>query len=62
MGSLLPEGHRATASLHCAGWLTRPEHCVNLMNDTYTEMGAAFLVNDKSRMGIYWVQLFATPG
>ncbi len=44
-----------------AGWIRSPVHCANLMNDAYTEMGAAFSVNATSKMGVYWVQLFGTP-
>ena len=44
-----------------AGWLKSPTHCVNLMNQRFTEMGVAFAVNATSRLGVYWVQLFGTP-
>ena len=40
------------------GWLNSPGHCANIMSPTYTEMGTAFAVNDKSGAGIYWVQVF----
>ncbi|UUZ75655.1 CAP domain-containing protein [Polaromonas sp. P1(28)-13] len=40
------------------GWLNSPGHCANLMSPTYTEMGAAFAVNNQSSAGIYWVQVF----
>jgi uncharacterized protein YkwD len=39
-------------------WLDSPGHCANIMAPTFNEMGAAFAVNSKSSMGIYWVQLF----
>jgi uncharacterized protein YkwD len=35
-------------------WLTSEEHCANLMNSVFTEMGAA-------RVGDYWTQVFAKP-
>ena len=44
-----------------AGWLQSPGHCATLMQDRFTEMGAAFAGDAKSRMGIYWVQSFGTP-
>lgn len=44
-----------------AGWIKSPGHCANLMNGAYTEMGVALSVSAKSRMGVYWVQLFGTP-
>jgi uncharacterized protein YkwD len=44
-----------------AGWIKSPEHCANLMNPAFTEMGAAFAVDPKSEMGVYWTQAFGTP-
>ncbi|MFC5523682.1 CAP domain-containing protein [Polaromonas jejuensis] len=40
------------------GWLNSPGHCANIMSPAYTEMGAAFAVNNKTSAGIYWVQVF----
>jgi uncharacterized protein YkwD len=44
-----------------AGWIKSPEHCANLMNPAFTEMGAAFAVDRASEMGVYWTQAFGTP-
>jgi uncharacterized protein YkwD len=44
-----------------AAWLNSPEHCANLMNPAFTEMGVAFAVEAKSRMGVYWTQTFGRP-
>jgi len=44
-----------------AGWIKSPEHCANLMNPGFTEMGAAFAINSRSEMGVYWTQAFGTP-
>ena len=44
-----------------AGWIKSPPHCANLMTAVYTEMGVAFAVDTKSKMGVYWTQLFGTP-
>ena len=41
-------------------WIKSPSHCANLMNPAYTEMGAAFAVNARSEMGVYWTQVFGT--
>jgi len=30
------------------------------MNPAFTEMGVAFAVNPKSKMGVYWAQEFGT--
>jgi len=40
------------------GWLASPEHCVNIMEPRFTEMGVAFAVNKASTGGIYWAQVF----
>jgi uncharacterized protein YkwD len=44
-----------------AGWIKSPEHCANLMNPAFTEMGVAFAVDPRSEMGVYWAQAFGTP-
>jgi uncharacterized protein YkwD len=44
-----------------ATWIKSPEHCANLMNPAFTEMGAAFAVDSKSEMGVYWTQEFGAP-
>lgn len=45
-----------------AGWIDSPGHCANLMNPAYTQMGAAYAVNQNSENGtLYWTQVFATP-
>ena len=44
-----------------AGWIRSPGHCANLMNPAFTEMGAAFAVDPRSEMGVYWTQAFGAP-
>lgn len=44
-----------------AGWIKSPDHCANLMNPSFTEMGAAVAVNSRSELGIYWTQEFGLP-
>lgn len=43
------------------GWLSSPGHCANLMNPQFREMGAAYAINEKSDLLIYWTQVFGTP-
>lgn len=43
------------------GWLSSPDHCINIMNGGFTEMGAAYAVNPESDTVIYWTQVFGTP-
>jgi uncharacterized protein YkwD len=42
-------------------WLRSPEHCANIMEPRFTEMGLAFAVNSGSEGGIYWAQAFGLP-
>jgi uncharacterized protein YkwD len=43
------------------GWLDSPGHCVNIMGGEFSEMGVAYTVDPKSRAGVYWAQVFASP-
>ncbi|MFM9887362.1 MAG: CAP domain-containing protein [Burkholderiales bacterium] len=43
------------------GWLRSPAHCTNIMEARFTELGVGFAVNERSEMGIYWVQVFGRP-
>lgn len=43
------------------GWLSSPGHCANIMNDKFTEMGAAYANDPKSAAMIYWTQVFGKP-
>jgi uncharacterized protein YkwD len=45
-----------------AGWLDSPGHCANIMNPSFTEMGAAYGIAAEKRSGIvYWTQVFGRP-
>jgi len=39
-------------------WLNSPEHCINIMKDTYSEVGIAVVLNEDSTYGVYWTQNF----
>jgi len=43
-----------------AAWIKSPEHCANLMDPEFTEMGVAFAIDPRSDMGVYWTQAFGT--
>lgn len=43
------------------GWLHSPEHCANLMDPLFREMGVAFAVNPHNNAGVYWAMEFGTP-
>lgn len=44
-----------------AAWVKSPDHCANLMNPAFTEMGVAYAVDSRSDMGVYWTQSFGAP-
>ena len=44
-----------------AGWLASPEHCANIMEPAYTEMGAAYALNPEGEIPIVWTQVFGKP-
>jgi uncharacterized protein YkwD len=43
------------------GWLDSPEHCENIMDPRFAEMGIAEAQGRSVRHGLYWVQLLAQP-
>jgi uncharacterized protein YkwD len=50
-----------TAEGAIAGWLESPGHCLNIMRESYTEMGVAYTRNPAARYRIYWTQVFGAP-
>ncbi|MEO7727876.1 MAG: CAP domain-containing protein [Burkholderiales bacterium] len=60
-GENIAAGTQMQAEDAVAGWIKSPGHCANLMNPGFTEMGAAFAVDRRSDMGIYWAQSFGAP-
>jgi uncharacterized protein YkwD len=43
------------------GWLHSPDHCKNIMDPRFAEMGIGFATGQASRHGLFWVQLLAEP-
>jgi uncharacterized protein YkwD len=43
------------------GWLNSPDHCENIMDPRFAQMGIAYAPGQHSRRGLYWVQLLAAP-
>jgi uncharacterized protein YkwD len=43
------------------GWLASPGHCANLMDPRFTETGIGYVVDARSKSGVYWTQMFAVP-
>jgi uncharacterized protein YkwD len=44
-----------------AGWLESPDHCANLMDPAFSEMGVGFGVNPRDERGVYWALEFGRP-
>jgi len=61
VGENIASGQR-TPEEAVASWLDSPGHCANIMNPTFTEMGAAYVIHPQNRnRTAYWTQLFGTP-
>ena len=43
------------------GWLDSPDHCENIMDPRFAQMGIAVAPGQRSRRGLYWVQLLVAP-
>jgi uncharacterized protein YkwD len=43
------------------GWLASPDHCENIMDPRFSEMGLAYAQGSRQRHGLYWVQLLVQP-
>jgi uncharacterized protein YkwD len=43
------------------GWLHSPDHCENIMDPRFAEMGLAYAAGQSARRGLFWVQLLAAP-
>jgi len=39
-------------------WLRSPEHCANIMNPLFSEIGVSIRIREDSKYGIYWTQSF----
>jgi uncharacterized protein YkwD len=61
VGENIASGQRSAAEA-VQSWLDSPGHCTNIMNATFTEMGAAYAINpDNENRTTYWTQVFARP-
>jgi uncharacterized protein YkwD len=60
-GENIAAGSQMTPDNAVAGWIKSPGHCANLMNPAFSDMGAAFAVDARSEMGVYWTQAFGAP-
>jgi uncharacterized protein YkwD len=53
-------GGDGTVSRVLAGWVKSPEHCQNLMNPVYAEIGVACVRRQGSKWDNYWTMVLAT--
>ena len=51
-------GGYPSIDLAVEAWINSPQHCTNLMNSEFTEVGIAVISNDASKYKIYWTQSF----
>ncbi len=54
-------GGRQTSEEAVSAWLKSPDHCANMMNPNFTEIGAACFRNSSSEYGTYWTLVLASP-
>ncbi len=54
-------GGRESTEQTVLAWLNSPGHCANIMNPTFTEIGAACFRNPSSTYGTYWTLVLASP-
>lgn len=52
---------RETSEQVVLAWLNSPDHCANIMNAGFTEIGAACFRNQSSKYGTYWTLVLALP-
>lgn len=57
VGENIAAGQLDQAEVH-QGWLDSEGHCINIMNQLFTEVGAACINNSSSDFGNYWVVVF----
>jgi uncharacterized protein YkwD len=50
-----------TADEVVTGWLGSPEHCANLMDPLYRQVGVGYAVNPHDQRGVYWAMELGTP-
>ena len=43
------------------GWLASPDHCENIMDPRFAQMGIGLAPGRASRRGLFWVQVLAEP-
>jgi uncharacterized protein YkwD len=51
----------ASADEVVAGWLHSPDHCQNIMDSRFVEMGLAYAPGQGTRRGLYWDQVLGAP-
>lgn len=60
IGENISAGRENSAAVVSA-WLESPVHCENIMNSTYTEIGAACFHNKDTKYKTFWTVVFASP-
>jgi len=53
-------GRQRTVDEVMRAWMASPGHCENIMKSTYTEVGVAIVINERSTYQVYWTQDFGS--
>ena len=53
-------GGQQTVEEVMEAWLDSPDHCTNIMNPKYSEVGVAIVTETESDYGVYWTQSFGS--
>jgi uncharacterized protein YkwD len=61
-GENLASGAILTPEALLEAWLRSPEHCANIMDTAYTQMGIGFAVSPRDDTNAYWALEFGRPG
>ncbi|CAA6803113.1 MAG: Transporter [uncultured Sulfurovum sp.] len=59
VGENIAGGQRSLSEVMEA-WMASPGHCVNIMKNTYTEIGVAIIIKEDSTYQVYWGQNFGS--
>jgi len=59
VGENIAGGQRSLKEVMKA-WMASPGHCENIMKSTYTEVGVAIIIKEKSTYQVYWGQNFGS--
>lgn len=60
IGENIAAGQSSVSSV-MAGWMASPGHCANIMNNRFTEVGVACVINNSATYRSYWTMNLGRP-